>query len=51
VLWLFGQTDMAAARGALGGRACIGGKVPSALDVARAENLKAMIDTGRALRG
>jgi uroporphyrinogen-III decarboxylase len=84
-LWLFDQTDMAAARRALGGYACIGGNVPSALlalgtpaeveeyvtrllgecageggfflrsgsalDVARAENLKAMIDTGRAWRG
>ena len=84
-LWMFDQTDMAAARRALGGRACIAGNVPSALlalggaheveryvtdlldecatsggfvlrngavlDDAKAENLKAMIDTGRDWRG
>jgi uroporphyrinogen-III decarboxylase len=84
-LWMFDQTDMAAARRALGGYACIAGNVPSALlalgsadeveryvtglldecaadggfvlrngavlDDARAENLKAMIDTGREWRG
>jgi uroporphyrinogen-III decarboxylase len=84
-LWMFDQTDMAAARRALGGYACIAGNVPSALlavgtseeveqyvtglldtcatdggfvlrngavlDVVRAENLKAMIDTGREWRG
>jgi uroporphyrinogen-III decarboxylase len=81
-LWLFDQTDMPAARRALGGYACIGGNVSSALlalgspgqveehvtglldecatdggfflrsgsalDVARAENLRAVIETGRA---
>jgi uroporphyrinogen-III decarboxylase len=31
VLWWFDQTDMAAAKRALGGRACIAGNVPSAL--------------------
>jgi Uroporphyrinogen decarboxylase (URO-D) len=31
VLWLFDQTDMAAARRKLGGYACIGGNVPAAL--------------------
>lgn len=85
VLWLFDQTDMTAARSALGGYACIGGNVPTtllalgtpdrveqyvtglldecatdggfflrngtALDVAKAENLRAMIDTGRAWWG
>jgi hypothetical protein len=85
VLWMFDQTDMAAAKRALGGYACIGGNVPTALlalgtpgevehyvtdlldecardggfflrngtalDVAKAENLKAMIDTGRNWRG
>jgi hypothetical protein len=85
VLWLFDQTDMAAARRALGGYACIGGNVPvallslgtageveryvtgllddcatgggfvlrngTALDDAKPETLKAMIDTGRAWRG
>jgi uroporphyrinogen-III decarboxylase len=85
VLWMFDQTDMAAARRALGGYACIGGNVPAALlalgsadeveryvsdlldecatdggfflrngtalDVAKAENLKAMIETGRDWRG
>ena len=84
-LWLFDQTDMAAAKAKLGGYACFGGNVStallalgspaevadyvtglldscatdggcflhsgSALDVARAENLKAMIDTGRGWRG
>jgi len=85
VLWLFDQTDMAAAKRALGGHSCIAGNVPTALlalstveevvkytqdlldtcakdggfllengavlDDAKAENLKAMIDTGRAWRG
>jgi uroporphyrinogen-III decarboxylase len=85
VLWMFDQTDMAAARRALGGYACIAGNVPSALlalgaaadveryvtdlldecatdggfvlrngavlDVARAENLRAMIETGRGWQG
>ena len=85
VLWMFDQTDMAAARRALGGYACIGGNVPAgllavgtpersseyvtglldecaadggfflrngtALDTARAENLKAMIETGREWQG
>ena len=83
-LWMFDQTDMVAARRALGGYACIAGNVPSALlavgtpeeveqyvtglldacatdggfvlrngavlDIARAANLKAMIDTGREWR-
>jgi hypothetical protein len=83
--WMFDQTDMASAKRALGGKACIAGNVPTALlalstvdevkayvtnlldtcakdggfvlqngavlDDARAENLKAMIDTGRAWRG
>jgi uroporphyrinogen-III decarboxylase len=31
VLWMFDQTDMAAAKRALGGRACIAGNVPTAL--------------------
>lgn len=31
VIWLFDQTDMAAAKRALGGRACIAGNVPSSL--------------------
>jgi len=85
VLWWFDQTDMAEAKQALGGRACIAGNVPSALlalatppevgryvthlldicavdggfflrngaslDDAKAENLKAMIETGRAWLG
>jgi hypothetical protein len=84
-LWLFDQTDMAAAKAKLGGYACFGGNVSTALlalgspeevadyvtglldtcatdggfflrsgtalDVARAENLKAMIDTGHGWRG
>ena len=84
-LWMFDQTDMAAAKRALGGYACIAGNVPSALlavgtaddveryvadlldecatdggfllrngavlDVAKAENLKAMIETGRGWQG
>jgi hypothetical protein len=84
-LWLFDQTDMAAARKALGGYACFGGNIStsmlalgtpeevrttvrdlldqcatdggfflrsgSALDTARAENLKAMIDAGREWQG
>ncbi len=85
VLWMFDQTDMAAAKRALGGHACIAGNVPTALlalgaveevreyvtdlldecatdggfvlrngavlDDAKAENLKAMIETGRDWRG
>jgi uroporphyrinogen-III decarboxylase len=85
VLWMFDQTDMAAAKRALGGRACIAGNVSSALlaldtaqeveryvtnlldecatdggfflrngaalDDAKADNLKAMIETGRNWRG
>ncbi len=85
VLWMFDQTDMAAARRALGGRACIAGNVPTrllalgareeveqcvtglldecaadggfflrngaVLDDARADNVKAMIDTARSWRG
>ena len=85
VLWMFDQTDMAAAKRALGGRACVAGNVPSALlalataeeveryvthlldecatdggfylrngavlDDAKAENVKAMIETGRDWRG
>jgi hypothetical protein len=85
VLWLFDQTDMVAAKRALGGRAAIAGNVPTALlalstpaevekyvvdlldtcakdggfmlqngavlDDAKAENLKAMIETGRNWRG
>jgi uroporphyrinogen-III decarboxylase len=85
VLWMFDQTDMAAAKSALGGYACIAGNVPSALlavgtagqveryvtdlldecamdggfvlrngavlDVARAENLRAMIETARGWQG
>lgn len=85
VLWMFDQTDMAAAKRALGGYACIAGNVPTALlalstpheveryvtdmldtcateggfflqngavlDDAKAENLKAMIETGRNWRG
>ena len=31
VVWLFDQTDMVAAKRALGGRACIAGNVPTAL--------------------
>ncbi len=31
VLWMFDQTDMAAAKRALGGRSCIAGNVPTAL--------------------
>jgi hypothetical protein len=84
-LWLFDQTDMAAAKRALGGHSCIAGNVPTALlaldtveeveryvtnlldecatdggfflrngaslDDAKAENLKAMIETGRSWRG
>ena len=82
---MFDQTDMAAAKRALGGHACIAGNVPTALlalataeeveryvtdlldecatdggfylrngavlDDAKAENLKAMIETGRNWRG
>lgn len=82
VLWLFDQTDMAAAKRALGGHSAIAGNVPTSLlavgsvgevkdyvndlletcakdggfmlengavlDDAKPENLKAMIDTGRA---
>jgi len=85
VLWMFGQTDMAAAKRALGGYACIAGNVPTALlalgttdeveryvtdlldgcateggfflrngavlDDAKAENPKAMIETGHNWRG
>lgn len=85
VLWMFDQTDMAAAKRALGGHACIAGNVPTALlalgtaaeveqyvtglldacatdggfylrngavlDDAKAENLRAMIETGRGWRG
>jgi uroporphyrinogen-III decarboxylase len=85
VLWMLDQTDMAAAKRALGGYACIAGNVPSALlalgfaedveryvtnlldecatdggfflrngaslDDAKAENLRAMIETGRNWRG
>jgi len=85
VIWLLDQTDMAAAKRALGGRACIAGNVPTgllavgepdevrryvtelldtcaadggfylrngaALDHAKAENLAAMIETGRNWRG
>ncbi len=85
VVWLFDQTDMRAAKRALGGKSCIAGNVPTALialstaeevekyvtdllddcatdggfylqngavlDDAKAENLKTMIDTGRAWRG
>ena len=85
VLWMFDQTDMAAAKRSLGGHACIAGNVPTALlalgaaaevreyvtrlldecatdggfvlrngavlDDAKAENLKAMIETGRDWRG
>ena len=85
VLWMFDRTDMAAAKRALGGHACIAGNVPTALlalgaieevreyvthlldecatdggfvlrngavlDDAKAENLKAMIETGREWRG
>ena len=84
-LWMFDQTDMAAAKRALGGRACVAGNVPSALlalataeeveryvtdlldecatdggfylrngavlDDAKAENVKAMIETARDWRG
>ena len=84
-LWCFDQTDMAAASAELGGYACFGGNVSTALlalgspaevreyvtglldtcatkggfllrtgtalDDARAENLTAMIDTGRAWMG
>jgi uroporphyrinogen-III decarboxylase len=83
--WMFDQTDMTAAKRALGGHSCVAGNVPTALlalasageveayvtnlldtcakdggfvlqngavlDDARAENLKAMIDTGRSWRG
>jgi uroporphyrinogen-III decarboxylase len=85
VLWMFDQTEMAAAKRALGGYACIAGNVSTALlalgttgeveryvtglleecagdggfylrngavlDDARAENLRAMIETGRTWRG
>ncbi|HLA82903.1 MAG TPA: uroporphyrinogen decarboxylase family protein [Thermoleophilia bacterium] len=85
VLWLFDQTDMKAAKRALGGHSAIAGNVPTALlalstvdevkayvtdlldtcakdggfmlengavlDDAKAENLKAMIETGRNWRG
>jgi hypothetical protein len=85
VIWMLDQTDMAAAKRALGGRACIAGNVPTgllalatpgeveqyvthlldtcardggfylrngaALDDAKAENLKAMIETGRNWQG
>lgn len=85
VLWMFDQTDMAAAKHALGGYACIAGNVPTALlavgsadeveeyvtelldtcatdggfylrngaalDDAKADNLKAMIQTGRRWEG
>lgn len=85
VLWMFDQTDMVAAKRALGGRAAIAGNVPTALlalstpeeveryvvdlldacagdggfllqngavlDDARAECVKAMLETGRAWRG
>jgi hypothetical protein len=84
-LWMFDQTDMAAAKNALRGYACIAGNVPTALlalagpaevedyvtqlldtcatdggyilqsgavlDDAKAENVKAMIETGRNWRG
>jgi hypothetical protein len=85
VIWMLDQTDMAAAKRALGGHACIAGNVPTgllalgtpaeveeyvtdlldtcagdggfflrngaALDDAKAENLKAMVETGRNWRG
>ena len=85
VIWMLDQTDMAAAKRALGGHACIAGNVPTgllalataaeveqyvtdlldtcakdggfylrngaALDDAKAENLKAMIETGRNWQG
>jgi uroporphyrinogen-III decarboxylase len=85
VLWMFDQTDMAAAKRALGGYACIAGNVPTALlavgtaaevreyvtglldtcardggfylrngaalDDARPENLKTMLETGRTWQG
>ncbi len=85
VIWMLDQTDMAAAKRALGGRACIAGNVPTgllalaspgqveeyvthlldtcardggfylrngaALDDAKADNLRAMIETGRNWRG
>jgi uroporphyrinogen-III decarboxylase len=85
VIWMLDQTDMAAAKRALGGYACIAGNVPTALlalspaedvvqyvtktlddcakdggfllrngaalDDAKPENLKAMIETGRNWRG
>jgi uroporphyrinogen-III decarboxylase len=85
VLWMFDQTDMAAAKRALGRYACIAGNVPTSLlalgtpdevgqyvndlldecatdggfflrngavlDDAKAENLKAMMETGRDWRG
>jgi hypothetical protein len=84
-IWLLDQTDMAAAKKALGGYACIAGNVPTglialagaaeveqyvtdtldvcakdggfwlrngaALDDAKPENLKAMIETGRNWKG
>jgi uroporphyrinogen-III decarboxylase len=85
VMWLFDQTDIVAAKRALGGRFSMAGNVPTALlalatpeevakyvtkeldacatdgglllqngavlDDAKAENLKAMIDTARSWRG
>jgi hypothetical protein len=85
VIWMLDQTDMAAAKRALGGYACIAGNVPSALlalagadevkhyvtklldtcatdggfylrngaalDDAKAENLRTMLETGRSWRG
>lgn len=85
VIWMLDQTDMGAAKRALGGYACIAGNVPTgllalgsvgevagyvtdllntcakdggfylrngaALDEAKAENLKAMLETGRNWRG
>jgi uroporphyrinogen-III decarboxylase len=85
VMWIFDQTDMAAAKRALGGRAAVAGNVPTALlalstveaveqyvtdlldtcardggfllfngavlDDAKAENLTAMIETGRNWKG
>ena len=85
VIWMLDQTDMAAAKRALGGYACIAGNVPTgllalgtadevvqyvttllaecavdggfvlrngaALDDAKADNLSAMLETGRNWRG
>jgi uroporphyrinogen-III decarboxylase len=85
VMWMLDQTDMGAAKKALGGYACIAGNVPTgllalgstteveeyvtdlldtcaadggyylrngaALDDAKPENLKAMLETGRNWRG